>query len=329
MDDKMKIKRIIFSLLVLSIVLIYPTIYIGQSIIEIRDKDKYIKLGFVVENNTLYNLKIIEKKIDRKADAFQIFQKITEEPKIAEIQEAIDRGYIVLIALEPWNGYVIDGNYTKYEPLAITNGSIDEDIARWDRAFKSLKYKKGDLVIRVGHEVNGDWYPWGAFWKNNTMESSTEEYRYIISRLRDERLLRLWSLNRKTFGYEGEWQPYEKFYPGDKYVDIIGISSYNRKEDQWMNFSYLYGTIYKDVSRFNKPIWIAEMSSISIGGDKAEWIRDSFDQIRNNYTKIEAVFWFNENKIFQGELKDWQFDSTDASGITFREVVKKENMKRI
>lgn len=324
----MKLNRLIFSLFILVIVMAYPIyFYVGSAQNSGNDQ---IKIGMSVENNTLYNFKIVEKKIDRRLDSVSIFQKITEEPKTKDIQEFLDRGYTVMITLEIWNGTEISDNYTMYEPTSVLNGSIDDDINKWSQSIKSLKYDKGKLAIRTLHEINGDWYPWAAFWRNNTVEDAVNEYKYITNRISDGKVLRIWGLNRRTFGYKDRWVSWEKFYPGNNYVDIVGVSAYNRYDKNWMNLTNLYGVIHKDLIKLNisKPVWITEISSISKGGNKAEWITETFNDVKNNYHEIKMVFWFNENKMFNDTIKDWEFDSTPESADAFKEAIKYENLRR-
>lgn len=325
----MKLNRLIWSLIILLIIFSYP-IYYHFDTAKYSD-DKQIKIGMSVENNTLYNFKVVEKKLDRKLNSISIFQKITENPKTEDIQEFLDEGYVVLLTLEPWNGSEEnEENYIKYEPKQILNGSIDNDILKWNQAIKSLKYKKGNLAVRISHEINGDWYPWAAFWRNNTIENSVNEYKYINDGISDNKILKVWGINRKTFGYDDRWISWEKFYPGNEYTDIVGVSLYNRYDTNWMSFTELYRIIHTDLIKLNisKPVWISELSSISKGGNKAEWISETFDDIKNIHFEIEMIFWFNENKMFNDTIKDWEFDSTPESAKTFKEVVKYKNLRR-
>lgn len=329
--------RILFSLVICIIVLAYP-IYMSTDYISKKiDEDKYVKLGFAVENNTLYNLKLVEKKIDRRVDIFHIFQKINETPKLNTIQNALDEGYTVLLTVEPWEGWNI--NTTKYVPSALLNGSIDADIDRWAISLNSLEFKKGKIVVRTMHEMNGNWYPWSAYSKEtNYPEDSRDAYIHIVKRFRNvsDRLLFMWGLNYRGNRFvENKGTEYfyetDKINPGDQYYDMIGISGYNRisKIHSWKTFSELYGPIYLNIINVtNRSIWMAEISSVSEGGNKAEWISDTFYQTAHNYPRIDAIVWFDENKIFQDHIVDWAFDSTEESEIAFKKSVEYENMKR-
>ena len=328
--------RMLYSLIVCIVILIYPILFTIDHVSMIVKSDEYIKLGFAVENNTLYNLKLVEKELNRKVDIFHIFQKINEEPKLETMQEALDRGYIVLLTLEPWQGR--EHNNDMYSPQEIINGSIDQDIDRWAVALNSLEYQKGKVIIRPMHEINGNWYPWCAYTTGSSPENSKQAYIHVVDRFKstNKNLLFMFGINYRGVKYEEGRVEYiydvNETLLDDNYYDFIGISGYNRvsKNHQWKTFSELYHPMYVNLTNnTNKPIWITEISSPSKGGDKAEWTRDMFYQVKYNYKEIDAIVWFDENKWFEGEITDWAFDSTPECKIAFKESVRIENMKKV
>lgn len=63
------------------------------------------------------------------------------------------------------------------------------------------------------------------------------------------------------------------YYPGDEYVDIIGMTAYNTgtyySGENWEEFDQLYAPIYAEYTRiYNQPLMITEFASSSVGGDK-------------------------------------------------------------
>lgn len=328
-------ERVLFSLFVCMIVLIYPIMFMIDQLSTPGD-DEYVKLGFAVENNTLYNLRLVEKDIRRKVDIFHIFQKIDEEPKLETMQQALDEGYIVLLTIEPWSGRENDSAI--YSPSRVIKGSIDEDLDRWAVKLSSLDFKKGKLIVRTMHEINGNWYPWSAYIEGSSPELSKSAYVHIVERLRKENnnLIFMFGVNYKGFRYDSRTGSVQELYnvsdllPPDEYYDIAGISGYNRYPDKWLTFPQLYDSIYANlIAGTDKPVWIAEISSVSKGGDKAEWINDMFYNVRHKYNRIEAIVWFDENKWFQDEIVDWAYDSTPQSRDVFKECVKLKNMRKI
>ena len=67
-----------------------------------------------------------------------------------------------------------------------------------------------------------------------------------------------------------------------------------RNAEKWKEFKDIYDEIeQKYESHFSKFPWIiTEFASSSVGGDKAKWIENMFNNI-SNYPNIKAAVWFN------------------------------------
>jgi hypothetical protein len=117
--------------------------------------------------------------------------------------------------------------------------------------------------------------------------------------------------------------PLAELYPGDQYVDWIGMDGYNwglvQNASKWQSFSKVFGQTYHDVGQIapTKPIMVAEMSSTELGGSKANWITDAFTtQIPQNFPNIKAFIWFNRNKE-----TDWRIESSASSQQAFAQAI--------
>lgn len=98
--------------------------------------------------------------------------------------------------------------------------------------IKSLKYKgkKIPIILRPYHEMNGSWFWWGG--DNCAPLDYVALWKDIVHLLRDthqvNQILYTFSPNKL-----GENDQYLDYYPGDDYVDILGIDIYdfNNSED--------------------------------------------------------------------------------------------------
>jgi mannan endo-1,4-beta-mannosidase len=97
----------------------------------------------------------------------------------------------------------------------------------------NLKDDKGNLIpvlYRPFHEQNGGWFWWGA--KTTTTSQYVEIYRYTVEYLRDKKgvhnFLYVFSPNG-SFG--GNKDTYLTTYPGDDYVDILGMDQYDNQSN--------------------------------------------------------------------------------------------------
>lgn len=80
-----------------------------------------------------------------------------------------------------------------------------------------------DAVLRVGWEFNGGWYPWAAA---QDPDSFVRFWRRIATAMRSVPGARFRMEWTPTLG----WQqiPPDRVYPGDAYVDVIGMDVYNQ-----------------------------------------------------------------------------------------------------
>jgi hypothetical protein len=196
----------------------------------------------------------------------------------------------------------------------ITSGQYNNYLIQNARIVKGLGHQ---IRISFAPEMNGDWTPWAIGRHGNTGDSHKAAFRHIVQTFRNEGVTNvqwIWAPNVYT---GGALTPYASFYPGDAYVDILGLDGYNwgttRPWSAWQTFSDIYGNSYRDLLTISsRPIVITEIASTELGGDKAAWISDMFAAIRANFPRIQGFTWFNELKE-----TDWRITSTPAARSAF------------
>jgi hypothetical protein len=236
----------------------------------------------------------------------------------------VSLGCVPHLTWEPWvsgSPYPLDG---------IINGSYDTYIIGY--AVQVKNWGK-PLFIRVGHEMNGNWYPWCG--SNNGGSTLTgfgdpgkadgperfvtafRRVRHLFDSVGVSNVAWIWCANNFSTPYEA-WNQPEQFYPGDDVVDWIGLDGYNWGSSQsWSNWSSFYDTFNEIYNRFKtspKPLMIAEFASTELGGSKSQWIRDVFLYTKVVFPRIKALTWFNINKE-----TDWRINSSDAAVTAYRQ----------
>jgi hypothetical protein len=239
----------------------------------------------------------------------------------------------------------IDPGYLLKPLQYILDGKDDEYLRTWARAARDFGKP---ILMRWGHEMNGDWYLWcGAKNGGGTTdgfgdpavadgpERYVATFRYIHDLFDDEgatNVVWVWTANVKfdrpdplgpgqIHGSE-PWNAIANYYPGDAYVDWIGMDGYNwgtsQTWSQWQTFDQIFAATYAELQAIHsgKPMIIGEFASSEKGGDKAAWISDAFQQIRAKYPQIRAVVWFDINKE-----TDWRIDSSPESLAAFKDAV--------
>ena len=172
------------------------------------------------------------------------------------------------------------------------------------------------ILVRFAHEMNGDWYSWGAH--ANTPATFIAAWRRVVRLFRQEgaRNARfVWSPNADD---EGLGRIVRR-YPGDKWVDWVGLSGFSWGGPwDWKGPADIFGATYRVLTRLTRrPLMIAETAAGETGGDKADWIRRLFDRDLRRMPRVRAVVWFNGRENWAR----WDVDSSRRSLRTFRKQV--------
>lgn len=174
------------------------------------------------------------------------------------------------------------------------------------------------IQITFLHEFNFHYYPWAMFYGDNTRDEYKRAFRHIVGVLRDTGVNYEFMLhyNRNTL-YVNKvdydvWYTFEEMYPGDEWVDVIGVSSFNRAytgpwHAEWRSFRTDFQYAYDQITAFtDKPIYVAEVASTDYinpdlerdSAKKADWIVETMNDIVKYYPQIQGITWFTLNKQF-------------------------------
>lgn len=219
------------------------------------------------------------------------------------------KGAINLITIEPKKANGID-----YNTNEINKGLLDPYFITLAKQMASWNGGK-TIWVRFMHEVNGNWYGWSIGDSSvNTNKSYINAYRRVVDIFRKNKAYNVKFIYNINSDNVGRNSSYMGAYPGDTYVDYVSIDGYNFGTTQWYSSWKSFNDIFKNsyaalTKGSTKPVIIAEYASTEIGGDKAAWIKDSFNQIKSTaYSRLVAAVWFNENKE-----TDWRVNSSTAS----------------
>ena len=151
---------------------------------------------------------------------------------------------------------------------SLTEGTSEYEklIAGMDKAAEALKELKEQnipVLWRPFHELDGGWFWWG--------KGGAENFKKLWIIMYD-RYTDYWELDNLIWvlGYSGNGRNYDKWYPGDEYVDIIGADSYSDGANE-----KLYKLVTEAVEK-KMPICFHECGRIptvqQLKDSKAEWV---------------------------------------------------------
>lgn len=211
-----------------------------------------------------------------------------------------------------------------YSPAAIAAGAFDPFLRRAAREAAAFGQP---LLLRLAHEMNGPWSSWGAWVDGNTPADYVAMWRHVVGIFRAEGATNVrwvWSPNVYGVGQSlagGSAMPFEPFYPGDRWVDFVGLDGYNwgtLHSGGWQSFAGVFGSSYEAITRLtDKPVMICETASAEAGGDKPAWILSIPRVLQTRMPRVRALIWFDRDKE-----TDWEIASSPASEAAFRTIAR-------
>lgn len=240
-----------------------------------------------------------ERMVGYKAEIASVFINWESNFPI-DFDEGLDDGTTMLIFWEQ------DG----YSLRDIVSGKYDEYIRLFsDYAENSSR----EIMIAPLYEMNGDWYSWGGSVGDNTPDLIKDTWRHIYSKFGFVPNVKFaWTPNI-TSKPDVLGNSVEVYYPGDEYVDVIGVDGFNFNIPG-LSFEAIFDDGLKRLSKYDKDIYILSMATPESPG-KAQWI-DDFSKALPKYSKVKGFVWFNEEKEF-----DWRVNSSQESLMAFKNLI--------
>jgi mannan endo-1,4-beta-mannosidase len=188
----------------------------------------------------------------------------------------------------------------------IADGMSDDYIREFATDVRTLNLP---IAISLAHEMNGFWYPWGT--RKTSPADFVRAWRHvhnIFLEVGATNVIWTWSPNVIN---PMPHVPLEPLYPGNTYVDWIGVIGYYEIGGA-NSFSTLFGPTKTAVRKFtSKPILIVETGAED-SWRKRKDIADLFRGVAAS-RDIIGFNWFNFDK-----RADWRIDSDPSALAQFR-----------
>ncbi len=246
---------------------------------------------------------------------------------VQTIQASGSIPFIRMMPRSTWNEGGPDPVFTLQN---ILGGRFDADLAQWARDARDTRQP---LMVEFGTEVNGDWFPWNGRWNGGAAGPALFQatYRHIID------IFRAQGANNITWVFhvdaqpspETQWNKMAAYYPGDDYIDWIGVSVYGAQApgEDWQTFTAVLDSAYAELAAISpaKPIALLEFGVTEgvPGRDKAAWIRDALAALRGGrYSRIKAIsYWHERWRNDDGSVSNLRIDSSLAAKAAYQQGV--------
>jgi Glycosyl hydrolase family 26 len=200
---------------------------------------------------------------------------------------------------------------------AVVGGQYDSAYAYLGHALVSSG--NANAIIRLGWEFDGDWMPWAA---HNNPQLFVAAYRHVHDLLR--------SISPGfQFDFCGDagyrWPiprgnshvSWDDVYPGNAYVDIVGMDVYHRSSS-WSFFQQALADQLAFATAHGKPVSFPEWALAAGYGDDPAWVQNMLNWMdslpASGPGSLAYQSWFN------GDNSDGRFslDNFGQGGAVFR-----------
>ncbi len=302
----------IFQKIILGAVFIFLAIIISLVFFDAEDYYSFKNLmsedkawgAYVGHNRT--NFSSFENLVGIRPDIYAVFSGWYENFPVDLAVHLKNNGQTLVIF---WEQYDITLDQ-------IVSGESDDYIKQY---ANNAKLYGGQIILAPLHEMNGEWSPWSGVAQGNTPEKTKLAFQHIRNVFMENQMQNVkwaWVVNNRSEPNTEE-NKIENYYPGDNYVDFVGVDGFNfgEPDEPWLSYTDLFSNALTRLEKYNKPIYIFSMASAQ-GSQKPEWIRDALSKIKSD-PRVKGFIWFNENKE-----KNWLVNSDQASLEVFRESLK-------
>ncbi|WP_327000888.1 glycoside hydrolase family 26 protein [Dactylosporangium sp. NBC_01737] len=241
------------------------------------------------------------------------------------------RGIMPHYTWEPWDTALGPDDPAQIHLQDVIDGSWDAYITARAREFAAVRLP---ILVRWGHEFNGNWYPWGIANNNADPSLYVRAYRHVhdlVVAAGARNVQWVWAFNNGS-SPDAAYNDPARAYPGDGYVDWVGIDGYNwgfgpswdPAGDHWTTFTATFDAAYAKARAVapGKPVMIGEFASTEDGGDKAQWLKDMDTTLRSGaYPDLRLLTYFDLTKE-----EAWSPNSSPAALAAFRSWVHRQYM---
>ncbi len=219
--------------------------------------------------------------------------------------DTIANPYFLSSATKPWlesnparveviSTPMLPNSGNQYQLRNIANGDYDGYYRQLAVNIASKSGAPQRVIVRLGWEFNGKWYPWSAVGAASEYKAA---YRHIVHVMRAKcAVLRFeWNVNWGTNPDHFDWTT---AYPGDDVVDVIGTDLYDQYNNGWNDILNRYEGLqfYRNFARQHGKSEAYSEWGLSTGsaghGDDTAYVQNMHDWIEAGGSNVlYANYW--------------------------------------
>jgi hypothetical protein len=303
-------------------------IAIDHSLPQTRPLFDQVLFGAIVRNAPYEGVRQTEDAAGRRLAIIELGQPFDRRVDQRALKIVHAHGSLPMVTWYPWTmAYGRNGGskqpLERYALRKLYDGTYDRYIRQEAKDLASFRYP---VILRLAPEMNGFWYPWseaptgnvrGQHPNSNQLGDFVRAWRHIhdvFEKSGARNVIWNWSPN---VWYWGMKYSFSEYFPGDRYVDLLGLDGYNwgttKAWSKWFSPSEVFDRSLLELRRLSKrPIILSETAAAEAGGSKAAWIHQLFRYLKAN-RDVVGFLWFNLEKE-----TDWRINSSPSSLAAFR-----------
>jgi mannan endo-1,4-beta-mannosidase len=213
-------------------------------------------------------------------------------------EQARSRGAYAFVQIQP-NGVTLK---------SIADGKQDTYLRGYALSVRAYGQQ---VILSFGHEMNGNWYSWGA--GHVSAKDFVAAWRHVVDVFRAEGALNVtwvWTVN----SLNAASSPLAQWWPGAAWVNWIGIDGYYYRSTD--TFNSVFGTTLAQIRKFtDDPFMISE---VAVGTTS-----DRETQIAGMFSGAEAadavgLIWFDESQDNGLYHQDWRLENDPDALAAFK-----------
>lgn len=207
----------------------------------------------------------------------------------------------------------------------INSGRYDSYISQFAKDAAAYKHP---FILRILHEMDGKWYPWGYGVNGNTnVTDFVAAYKHIVTIFRTSGATNVqfvWNptvMSSAAIGSYGNL--IKQAYPGDTYVDWVALDGYNSSVSTWQSLQEIFQPSYQFITSFtSRPMILFETGSLENPKDptaRAAWITQGFlTTIPKEFPDVKVAVWFNSK---DGAGRDFSLETSPNAVAAWKQVI--------
>ena len=272
----------------------------------------YLGVSLSEKTNDLQPLNVLESSINKTFDIISFKQNmlIQEECLPKKLMNDIHQhGAIPMIVLD----FPLRNNSNKDTTyMSISNGNYNDYFSRFAAQLRNyaepvfLNFAPGfdeAEQSNASSEVNGP-------------AEFIKAWQYVYTFFNNL------GISNVTWVWSPKYSSALNYYPGEKFVDWIGISCLNyapndNDKDQY-SFSDLYSPFRNSLGDLQKPVMITEFGTLT-GSDQSVWMNNALKDVKEKYHEIKSVIIYNSQKGILVHDKQTPTASVYLADFTFKQ----------